>query len=81
MLGVEAGRRAGMRVIWCPHPELLKLYKGKEREVLAGLAGTMTEDKSGKGKPGSLDDGWAELLLTLVDFPFEKYGIEAEKCH
>lgn len=81
VLGVEAGRRAGMRVIWCPHPELLKLYKGKEREVLAGLAGTMTEDNSGKGKPGSLDDGWAELLSTLLDFPFEKYGIEAEECH
>lgn len=80
MPGVEAGRRAGMRVVWCPHPELLKVYKGKEREVLAGLTGTMKGDKSGKGKPGSLDDGWAELLLTLVDFPFEKYGIEADDC-
>lgn len=76
--GVEAGRRAGMRVVWCPHPELLKEYKGKEREVLAGLAGTMKGDKTGKGKPGNLDDGWAELLFTLVNFPFEKYGIEAE---
>lgn len=78
MPGVEAGRRAGMRVVWCPHPELLKVYKGKEKEVLAGLAGMMKGDKSGKGKPGCLDDGWAELLFTLVDFPFEKYGIERQ---
>ncbi|KAI9770468.1 MAG: hypothetical protein M1835_006549 [Candelina submexicana] len=35
--GIEAGRRAGMRVIWCPHPGLLKEYKGREEEVLAGL--------------------------------------------
>uniref|UniRef100_A0A8H7TIG2 Uncharacterized protein n=1 Tax=Bionectria ochroleuca TaxID=29856 RepID=A0A8H7TIG2_BIOOC len=28
--GVEAGRRAGMRVIWCPHPELKKVYAGRE---------------------------------------------------
>lgn len=69
-----------MRVVWCPHPELLKVYKGKESQVLAGLAGTMKGDKSGKGNPGSLDDGWAELLLTLVDFPYEKYGIEPEDC-
>lgn len=74
--GVEAGRRAGMRVVWCPHPELLKECKGREREVLAGLAGAMKGDKNGKGKTGSLDDGWAELLFTLVDFPFERYGIE-----
>lgn len=36
--GVEAGRRAGMRVVWCPHPELLKEYRGREEEVLAGIA-------------------------------------------
>lgn len=37
--GVEAGRRAGMQVVWCPHPELLTEYKGRERAVLAGLTG------------------------------------------
>lgn len=81
--GVEAGRRAGMRVIWCPHPEVLKLYKGREREVLAGIANEgdetaaeTTGSMSFMDMPGKLDDGWGELLMTLQDFPFSKYGIE-----
>ena len=86
--GVEAGRRAGMRVIWCPHPELLKIYRGREAEVLAGLTGVLKDDdevedalieagatRKIRGRPGSIDDGWAELLLTLKGFPYERYGI------
>lgn len=90
--GVEAGRRAGMRVIWCPYPGLLDEYKGREQEVLAGLTGEHKEEEKsatereaeelqtwrvqGDGKPGELNDGWAELLRTLEDFPYEKYGIQ-----
>ena len=37
--GVEAGRRAGMRVAWVPHPGLAAEYKGREKEVLAGRTG------------------------------------------
>ena len=37
--GVEAGRRAGMRVVWCPHEGLREEYKGKEEVVLAGMTG------------------------------------------
>ncbi|BDD62282.1 hypothetical protein MPDQ_006708 [Monascus purpureus] len=90
--GVEAGRRAGMRVVWCPHPGLLEAYKGREAEVLAGLTGQHKEEEKsepereaeslqesrvrGAGKPGELNDGWAELLLTLEDFPYGKYGIQ-----
>jgi pseudouridine 5'-phosphatase len=33
--GVEAGRRAGMRVVWVPHPELAAECRGWEKEVLA----------------------------------------------
>ncbi|KAL4878008.1 HAD-like domain-containing protein [Aspergillus karnatakaensis] len=89
--GVEAGRRAGMRVIWCPHPGLLEAYKGREEEVLAGLTGEhKEEEKSGPerdanemvagrlrsaGKPGKLGDGFGELLSTLENFPYERYGI------
>ena len=85
--GVEAGRRAGMRVIWCPHPELLKEYRGREKEVLAGLTGAqkdgevmeaMTEagaEGRVRGRPGKVDDGWAELLITLVGFPYRKFGM------
>lgn len=85
--GVEAGRRAGMRVIWCPHPELLKIYGGREKEVLAGITGmqqgcevvdTLVEagaDGRVKGQPGKVDDGWGEFLKSLVDFPYRKYGL------
>lgn len=89
--GVESGRRAGMQAVWCPHPELLTEYKGKEKEVLAGLTGQHKDDeekelqktevdaKHGKrqvGMPGEIDDGWAKLLQSLVDFPYETFGIE-----
>ncbi|KZF19318.1 HAD-like protein [Xylona heveae TC161] len=112
--GVEAGRRAGMRVIWCPHPGLLNEYRGREGQVLAGLTGEYKEDdatqsapaalgvngntsddllsgnpaqaeRSGiksssvHGTPGEVDDGWGELLETLVNFPYEKYGIHVQK--
>lgn len=71
--GVEAGRRAGMRVVWCPHPMLKKEYHGREAEVLAGRTG-----EAGNVDPhqlGQIGDGWAEYLPTLVDFPYAKYGI------
>ncbi|KAH7130781.1 HAD-like domain-containing protein [Dendryphion nanum] len=92
--GVEAGRRAGMQVVWCPHPELLTEYKGREREVLAGLTGEHKEDEEkelqhtevevlkGKrrvGMPGELDDGWGVYLASLVDFPYEKFRIGSAK--
>lgn len=44
--GVEAGRRAGMQVVWCPHEGLLNEYRGREKEVLAGLTGEHKEDES-----------------------------------
>ncbi|KAK3988211.1 HAD-like domain-containing protein [Cladorrhinum sp. PSN332] len=80
--GVEAGRRAGMRVVWCPHPMLKKEYEGREAEVLAaqtGEAGDVDLDQLGE-----INDGWGDYLSTLVDFPYEKYGmiippVEVEK--
>jgi len=44
--GVEAGRRAGMQVVWCPHSGLLNEYRGREKEVLAGLTGEYKENES-----------------------------------
>lgn len=83
--GVEAGRRAGMRVIWCPHPGLLDVYRGREEEVLAGLTGEHKEDDQdhaegiplagSPGHPGEIGDNWAELLPTLENFDYAKYGI------
>jgi pseudouridine-5'-monophosphatase len=71
--GVEAGRRAGMRVIWVPHPELLVEYTGREKEVLAGRTGE--GGQVDLHQLGEIDDGWAERLPTLERFPYEKYGI------
>lgn len=72
--GVEAGRRAGMRVVWCPHPKLRELYADREAEVLAGRTGEAGDgvDVHQLGEPG---DGWAEYLPTLEGFPYERYGI------
>jgi pseudouridine-5'-monophosphatase len=58
----------------CPHPELLQEFKSREAEVLAGRA-----DAEGleEGR-GALDDGWGQLLSTLEDFPYERYGIEVK---
>jgi pseudouridine-5'-monophosphatase len=69
--GVESGRRAGMRVVWCPHPELFREFEAQTEEVLAGKVDAEGEDK-GRGEIG---DGWAEHLVTLKNFPYERYGI------
>ncbi|MCJ1351223.1 MAG: Pseudouridine-5'-phosphatase [Icmadophila ericetorum] len=85
--GVEAGRRAGMRVVWVPHKMLLKEYLGREKEVLAGLTGAQKDDDEEKimkencangrvkGKPGQIDDGWGEFRNSLERFDYAKYGI------
>ncbi len=84
--GVEAGRRAGMRVVWCPHPMLKTEYDGREAHVLAGRAGDAAA-RPDEHQLGQLGDGWADYLPSLVDFPYQKYGIvvpspevEDEEC-
>lgn len=72
--GVEAGRRAGMRVVWCPHPDLKVEYAGREPEVLAGTTGEAGE-AGATTPPGEIEDGWSEYLSTLESFPYEHYGI------
>jgi pseudouridine-5'-monophosphatase len=74
--GVEAGRRAGMRVAWVPHPELYTEYEGREKEVLAGRTGEGGEVDL--YQLGSVDDGWADYLENLVEFPYERFGIVVE---
>lgn len=83
--GVEAGRRAGMRVVWCPHPMLKKEYAGRELDVLAGR--TLEAGEVELHQLGDHNDGWAEEMQNLVDFPYAKYGIivppievEQEEC-
>ncbi|KAI1332401.1 HAD-like domain-containing protein [Xylariaceae sp. FL0255] len=71
--GVESGRRAGMRVVWAPHPMLKKEYAGREKDILAGRMG-----EAGDVDPhllGEHDDGWAKYYPDLTDFPYADYGI------
>jgi pseudouridine-5'-monophosphatase len=71
--GVEAGRRAGMRVVWVPHPALVAEYKGKEELVLAGKVCLV---KIGdEWQLGELDDGWGAKLSSLEEFPYSEFGI------
>ena len=78
--GVESGRRAGMQVVWVPHPGLLNEYKGREKQVLAGMSGISDTDvatgEKGREKAGEIDDGWARQLASLEDFPYREYGIK-----
>lgn len=53
--GVEAGRRAGMRVIWVPHIDVAVEYQERQKDVLAGRTGMM---KIGDDwQLGEIDDG------------------------
>ncbi|TVY47450.1 Uncharacterized protein LOCC1_G002770 [Lachnellula occidentalis] len=71
--GVEAGRRAGMRVVWVPHIDVAVEYQEKQKDVLAGRTGMI---KVGDDwQLGEIDDGWAESIPNLESFDYEKYGI------
>ena len=76
--GVESGRRAGMRVVWVPHPGLKKHYAGREEHVLAGQTGEGDEAYGVSGF-GSVGDGWSVELGSLEDFEWERYEIVVEK--
>lgn len=73
VVGVEAARRAGMRVVWVPHPDVAAEYQGKERDVLAGRTGII--ETAGDRQRGHIDDSWAESIPNLEYFNYEKYGI------
>ncbi|KAH7032910.1 HAD-like domain-containing protein [Microdochium trichocladiopsis] len=73
VIGVEAGRRAGMQVVWVPHAEIAAQYHGQESEVLAGRIGLVPiGDEEQLGQPG---DGWAQQLPSLENFPYARYGM------
>lgn len=70
--GIESGRRAGMRCVWIPHPELYIEFNGRHKAVLAGRTGESEVDFHQLGQE---DDGWADYLTSLENFPYEKFGI------
>ncbi|KAF2859267.1 HAD-like protein [Piedraia hortae CBS 480.64] len=69
VVGVEAGRRAGMQVLWCPHPGL---YGEVGRDMDKILAGGMGEEK----QAGEIGDGWGRYVPSLEEFPYKDYGIK-----
>ncbi|TLD23498.1 HAD-like protein [Venturia nashicola] len=82
--GVEAGRRAFMRVVWVPHEGLAKVCQGREMVVLEGrteVDGVAMDLFKEVGEVGSGErrlkttDGWAQMLRSLEDFPYDEYGI------
>ncbi|KAM6487498.1 HAD-like protein [Trichoderma sp. SZMC 28011] len=74
IIGVEAGRRAGMRVIWVPHPDLAIEYQDREDTVLAGRTGLV--EIGDTWQLGEIGDDWAERISSLEQFDYEKYGID-----
>lgn len=73
VIGVEAGRRARMRVTWVPHPDVLVEYHSRLKEVLAGRTGIV--EIGNHCQRGEIDDGWAEVIPGLHHFDYQKYGI------
>ncbi|EUC35844.1 hypothetical protein COCCADRAFT_34701 [Bipolaris zeicola 26-R-13] len=88
--GVEAARRAGMRVVWVPHPGLARVCKGREMDVLMGrteaddqvpdYATPVQGEARGPvvGEDGRLmsEDGVVEMRHSLENFPYRAYGID-----
>lgn len=86
--GVEAGRRAGMRVAWVPHPGLLEVYRGREGVVLNGmLDGNNGDSHEGRAELGQLADihlqksmdGRATLVTNLENFPYGYHGLDLQQ--
>jgi pseudouridine-5'-monophosphatase len=91
--GVEAARRAGMRVVWVPHPGLAEVCKGREMDVLMGrteedgIVPRYGEPVEGHAKSPMVTedgrlmshDGIAELRFSVENFPYSAYGINVAK--
>ena len=87
--GVEAGRRAGMRVCWVPHKGLRAIWRGRENKVMEGRTDEkdhskgpdvkrdedMEQSKDGEEIGLWSEDGWAEMRMSLQGFDYESYGI------
>lgn len=68
ILGVEAARRAGMEVIWCPDPDLLSVLSEQKRGGLGGDGSAREEGGEWKA---------SEMVKSLVEFRPEKWGLPA----
>lgn len=73
VFGVEAARRAGMKVVWVPHVGIGEEYKDKADLVLAGRTGAGGLDQE-KFESVVGDDGGVQLD-TLENFPYHRFGL------
>lgn len=64
--GIQAGFRAGMRVCWVPHPRLGRALAGRPEDC-------KREVKEVRRLVSA--DGRREMLSSLEDFDYERYGI------
>jgi pseudouridine-5'-monophosphatase len=91
LLGVKAGRAAGMQVVWCPHPGLVREGEGgKEILKAAGreMSAELREVVFSRRRADSLMEWeveevkarreWVRMVETLKDFEFGSYGIEVD---
>ncbi|KAI9690717.1 MAG: Pseudouridine-5'-phosphatase [Bogoriella megaspora] len=91
--GVEAGRKAGMRVIWIPHDGLARVCRGQEQLVLMGSTekdgappqftdpteGSYEITDPSQGASMMSEDGKAEMINSFESFSFDKYGIQVKE--
>lgn len=75
--GVEAARRAGMRVVWVPHPDIAIGHQTQLTQVLAGRTGLFSLQD--EWQLGQIDDGKGESIASLSDFDYDKYGIQVQR--
>ncbi|PYH66032.1 putative HAD superfamily hydrolase, partial [Aspergillus vadensis CBS 113365] len=54
IIRIEAARRAGMRVVWVPHPDIAVEYQARQEDVLAGR--TRLVDIRDKWQLGYIDN-------------------------
>lgn len=84
VIGVEAAVRAGMRVVWVPHPSVRKAYRGLEQSVLSGTLPTehrhnpavalgMSNNIPVEGC--SRNAALGVMMESLLGFDFVQYGI------
>ncbi|KAL1855081.1 hypothetical protein Plec18167_002065 [Paecilomyces lecythidis] len=75
--GVEAARRAGMRVIWVPHPDLGVEYQSRqEGGIIPGRTGIV--EVGDDWHLQDIDDSWLESIPDLEHFNYGKYGLNIQ---
>lgn len=72
LAGVEAARRAGMRVVWVPHPDVVAEWQMRS-DLMA--SGSDVSEGGDEWQLSELDDSWVERISGLNDFDYTKYGI------